>query len=319
MTIQGVQLPLPIFAIYGFRLPFSHQEFFTMPTYECTFKMNEGDQGFTETYYKDAGSIDAIKADTDFWVQLRAACSHVDVLIKSVEVRTQPTAPLNAPSPRIAREYSYDTPGTQGGGGHIDEGPDITGVTAYYLSYCTNNRSRKISIRGLPDLQTIRRSGTGKSVPGPVLLPALNAFLANLRLASWQCRFQLPDSTAGYEPHLIKGLAPDPDNRSRMFVTTNEPPVVVKGDFVTFRRINKKITPYLKGFWEVIGAGNLGFVIAYRPIFDLDPKPEKMQYRKLGWQYQTFASFQFKSFTIRKTGRPSSPSRGKQSGVSLRR
>jgi len=283
-----------------------------MPTYRGTYFFNQFNQGWTETWYTPASDISVASGIFVINAKPLVAFRHVDTLL--VGVRTTQVLPI---APRITRRFSLLYNGGRGTAGLAPLGvtsEDLVGSSALMLAQFSDNTSRPYMLRGLEDQDVIRDPITGAGTPSAGLnagIATLAKSLVNLNLGG-----QRQDTTIPRQAVSSIQLSATP-GQTQLFGPSNANFTV--GDVVHFTGVPTVQTPWLKGKWSVIAVTANSISINYPYNLAAPVSPTSMFAQKVQYLYPGFLLWQFEDFRQRKTGRPTTLTRGRSRGIPFRR
>lgn len=277
--------------------------------FKIVLTFSQFNQGWTESWYHSGPNLQAsIALWTDPNVlQILAKWRGKGVVLNAV--RAIDTA--NTRSSLIKTVNYQSSPVTSGG-------PDLTGATAELQFGSSTGRRRTMSVRGLQDNDITRNSGSGVSQPSAVLTAALNEYIGKIvGVSTDYIRYLTPVGTFPWQN--VTALTPVVGNPAQTTVTTAVGLAVLPGDLVYFRGVPLNQLPGLKGNFRVVSVTNgTNFIIAFRLPSGAAVAPVSMQARQALYLYDAIVLGAFRLFTVRKTGRPFTLTRGRSRGVRLR-
>lgn len=263
--------------------------------------------GWTEVYYSAADDPRPIAnaflpVALDF-VQLRNRATVLDAIRVSREA-----APPLLSSPRV----SWLEPVNQKGISGITDGPDLVNATALVRVTTNDNKTRHIWLRGLNDADTIREFN-GISVPSPNLVTRMAAMFSVFPNLAWCLKVLSPITVHPWLPVLSfqQSLLSNKMTRVNLLPGTLVP---VVGDRVYFRNVAQDLMPGLRGVFIVQRSDPAipSFEIPYRTRTTDVVFAQNGQWRRAVYTYPAIQELKFQRFADHDTGRPITPSRGRQ-------
>lgn len=279
-----------------------------MAFYKGTFFFREFAQGWTETYFKQGSSIDGVLAAFNDLVNGLIAIRADQVNLDSVRIsQDQPFAPRVARLVRI--NLSGARPVSMGA-----EAEDVAQTCEMLNVTAADGVIRAHMLRGLFDPDVQRDPIRGSAQPSAALVFA-NTYLRGKLLTNQIC-------VRHYDPTSPKifvfavGSATVPGFTS---ITLPAGHGFSLGDRVRFLGVPLPKVPWLKGIWSVVGVGATFINIAYNYPLPAPLIPTSMFAVPVVFTYPTITDLSFIDFRSRKTGRPTSLTRGRSRGIPFRR
>lgn len=289
-----------------------------MPFFKLSFELNSFRGGWTESIFWEAADITTVYNQATPLINARMLCSPTSVALFGIRIASYPNGPAPTPTLRqtqlIPTNLTGQMPGTS-------EAPDLLQNKAMIQLNTTVFRSRKFWIGGMADPQTVFSDPDGNSIPGPLLTVGMAQLMDNLRQLPVRVRSILtpvaPYNYFAVVSFLANGIA-SPSATFNTAVAHGLNPA----DYVNFGRVNFKIFPQLKGYWEVLTVpSTTSFTIGYYNNWPNTATiaPNGFRVRKVGIQYSPVAQVLFDRFQAHKVGKSIGESRGRARGVSFRR
>lgn len=274
-----------------------------MPFYKVSFVFKLADQGWTETYYKQAddagGCVNLTVGQLTKFVSFRSDLTRLQA-IRAIEV--------GGVRRGVVRALSWLNPGTLGAA-------DVTGVTAQMKLSAFSGHNRILSVRGLAD-SSVLRDGSGGSTPTAALTNGLTDMMAEVVNQGY--RIQFFTSQTKYS---VLSLSPQTGNENITVVTLPAgTPVPAVGEQVRFFGYDRCILHNFNAPFRVLYNSATSFSIGYKwRLKDTSLSPALLQFAKVVYGYDIINQGTFAVFTTRKTGRPFGLSRGRIPARSCRR
>lgn len=281
-----------------------------MAKYLYTHFFRLGGQGWTESYNFDADGFDDAVLKSD---PLDAASRGIrtnSCLMEAVRIVQLP------PDPHITRLIGINKPGMRTSGGVGTESMDVASTAAMMRGVYSDGSARVHMLRGLLDLDVVRETGTGLSIPAPGLVSGLKVLASRMASLGVQKvkydRLKLPFAVSEIVPHAtIAGHF--------LAIVPAMGGAIPAGKDVFFRAAPRKKLPWIKGFWLVLNATTTSLEFAAAVPLSGAVATPGMYVREYAPLYRVFRKWSFGEFRSRQTGRPTQGSRGKSSGIHWRR
>jgi len=274
-----------------------------MPFYKVSYVFKLADQGWTETYYRqadDAGScVNMSITSLNKFISFRSDTTVLQA-VRAVEV--------GGVRRGVVRPLTFLTGGGAGN-------PDVTGVTAQMKLSSSAGHNRILSVRGLAD-SSVLRSAAGASQPTAALTNALQDMMTEVIALGYRIQF----FTAQTKYNVVS-LSPQTGNENITVVTLPAgTPIPAVGDQVRFFGFDRCILHDFSSPFRVLYVGTNSFMIGYKwRLKDTSVSPANLQYAQAVYGYDPINLGGFYTFTTRKTGRPFGLSRGRIPARSCRR
>ncbi len=277
--------------------------------------LNQYSNGWVHTWYFQGASIIAVFNRVDSIVKALMGCCHVSTSVLGTRI-----VAVDPKEPRQASHDPYQTTfGKRGQTGDnkltLLEAEDVVQTTALLNVDFTNGNQKTVGIRGLYDPDVVRSSNTGRPLPSDGLLKALKLYSQALTNNQAMGRY-VDRSQTRYD---VSSVSTDPNNPGLTRIQTSASNFLAIGDTVRFHKIPLARLPWLKGTWPIFAVTPPYLEIRYpanlaQPIYTAGADVQKVAYL-----YSTVSLANFFDFRTRKTGRPTSATRGRSSGVHYRR
>jgi hypothetical protein len=279
---------------------------------KVVFFYQQGARGWTETWYTQANNpiswqeVNITPALLTTLVAFRAAGTRV------VACRISQVDP-----PRLSFTLQfagrYKIVSTLGS---TTNAPDMASTDAMWQINGTDGSKRKLFIRGLRDVDTVR-DADGFDTPSPFLTSGVNKMLTNLFNIGLVLRSQVRPPNGGLAWNTVIGVTPQVAMPAYTQITTLNNPVLPSPPpcKIVFQQLNKDNLPGFPIQTETVPgfviAGN-GIVVKYRYRGPSNPTPfTTMRFTGLVYTYIAMGTWTFVAFSERKTGRPFGVPRGR--------
>lgn len=194
-----------------------------MPNYKVTFLFNQGERGFSETYYRTDSTVELCLTAAKLWGGIRARAMAKDIKFMAIKVQDD-------------AEFGDSTIDTECRGfQRQDEVGDITAAGCLVRIQAGTRHRRSHIYRGFPDGFITRTDPGGQLIPQPLLVGYLDGFAAHLIDTAWQLRYTLDDLDADPDPTPIIGLERNNDAKSVTLVEAANWAEFQKGDQCVIR------------------------------------------------------------------------------------
>jgi hypothetical protein len=286
-----------------------------MPVYKLAFIYKQFNQGWTETFYQNTGSITNATSLGAILVPFLAATKSIHTQIQAFRAtQVQPSG----------QRISFLQPLDSIFGQRADNAANqefeqsVPDAMEIRLFGAQGTFGRTFLWRGLaePDVWKDPASGVGRFSAG--LRTAVGQLVQSLQNNT----FQLPIQPAGNQKFPVSSMAADPVNVGETTATLIPAnPGIAVGQVVRFQGVPVKNLPWLKGNWTVVRVSgaqqqqvNIRFTYQQMGV----PSFAKMTVSVQSPNYSAISGSTILDLRSRKTGRPLSLTRGKSRGVRYR-
>jgi hypothetical protein len=287
--------------------------------FKVTYFLNLAKNGWTESYLNNAGSLDSARINAVNHLPALMAMRSVECYCDGGRVQTVPAIRTAGVHLNLFLAGSRPAESTTPAGSA--EPTQVAALVQLYGSPATIRASRLI--RGIADQDVFRAPGTSQDFPSSELLTAIRAWGNDLSFRS----FALGGQNYTADPYRkVSTIAADAMNPGETTITTSDPWIAgayAVGNQVRFKGIPRKQLPQFKGLFIVTRANsltnqfnvNLNYAMFGTAALNLT-----MTYvQRVNTTSQAIRSADFGAWRERKTGRPTSLTRGRSSGLKLRR
>lgn len=280
-----------------------------MPIFKGQFFINEYAQGWVEQWYQLDSDIGGAVAGFSALGQALMGPKSADAVLTGCRV-LQVAPPL----PRMTQRIPFNADGGRPPGGAGTGNEDVTSTAALMIATFTSTSQKPRLIRGLADDDVLRDPQTGAARPASGLTTALNSFASSLR-SNQMGEFGHSTLTCSSAVTMVgSGSTP---NTTELTLSNNTGFIV--GQRVSFTGVPKVALPWLKGTWTIMALNGNIITLAYPYNLAAPTHPISMVANVWTYGLFLFQSWTFEDFRIRKTGRPTSLTRGRSAGIPYRR
>lgn len=275
-----------------------------MASFRVNFFFRQFKQGWTETWYWTGTDLASAGAAAQAAVIHIMAPRSTDTVLDAFKV-----VQVDPPIPRVSLRIPSGQTGSRAFGGE-----DVVTSSALMTANFNDNTQKPYLVRGLADGDVLRDPVTGAPTPTPNLIVTLADMATGLRAGGFTGRRQ----SAAFPLQIVVQLGP---NANFGFTDINVIGLVGISlfDIVHFRGVPLVQVPWLRGNWTVWGLTATTISIQYPWKLATVIHPSSMLVQKVGYTYPGFLGWAFQDFRSRKTGRPTSLTRGRSRGITFRR
>ena len=275
-------------------------------------------QGWTETWWSSAGTIDAAAAGFKGITDVMCGVRHYEVTLKGIRIGTY-TDNVSTGSSRL---LTINQTGVRGSSliGAPTGAEDVGSTCALIRVAMDDGSTMPLMLRGLSDNDMVRDLGTGDAVPEPGLWTAIQNLAAPLIKQGLGTTKQAKPGIK--YPILGISQSVTPPNGTKFTIAAGFQ--IKMGDYVIFHKPPKATLPWLKGQWKVAFSEPDGISLSYPFNMNGTLTPVGMEVVKVDRGFRAVSktvdpAVQFVDFRGRQTGRPIMLTRGRSSGTPYRK